>query len=131
MYDRTEQHIVDGVLWLKLAVESVGALIIGVGVAVALYGLARVLLSRRGGGFTRVRLPLARYLALALEFQLAADILSTAVAPTWDQIGQLAAVAVIRTGLNYFLRREMAEEEAEMRGPGEGGGVGEPTARAT
>ncbi len=53
---------------------------------------------------------LARYLALALEFQLGADVLSTAVAPSWTEIGKLGAIAVIRTGLNFFLSREMKEE---------------------
>ena len=52
----------------------------------------------------------ARYLAMALEFLLGADILSTAVAPTWNEIGKLGAIAVIRTTLNYFLSREMQEE---------------------
>jgi len=40
---------------------------------------------------------------------LGADILATAIAPTWDQIGKLAAIAVIRTALNHFLRRELEE----------------------
>ena len=60
--------------------------------------------------FNAIRLVLARYLAMALEFQLGADILSTAVAPTWNEIGKLGAIAVIRTTLNYFLSREMQEE---------------------
>jgi uncharacterized membrane protein len=51
----------------------------------------------------------SRYLSLALEFQLASDILSTAVAPSWDEIGKLGATAVIRTTLNYFLSREIQE----------------------
>lgn len=59
--------------------------------------------------YNDIRLTLARFLALALEFELGADILSTAVAPTWDQIGKLGAIAVIRTALNYFLTREMRE----------------------
>jgi uncharacterized membrane protein len=52
---------------------------------------------------------LARGLSLALEFQLAADIVGTAISPDWDQIGKLAAVAAIRTFLNFFLQRELAE----------------------
>ncbi len=70
--------------------------------------------------YNRIRLTLARFLALALEFQLGADILSTAIAPTWTQIGKLGAIAVIRTALNYFLTREMQEERtglAEMMPP--------------
>jgi len=58
-----------------------------------------------------VRLGLGRWLAIGLEFALAADILRTAVAPTWHDIGQLAAIAVLRTGLNYSLEREIAREE--------------------
>ncbi len=55
-----------------------------------------------------IRLRLARWLALSLEFLLAADILKTAVAPTWTEIGQLAAIAALRTALNFFLEREIA-----------------------
>jgi uncharacterized membrane protein len=58
-----------------------------------------------------IRLSLGRTLILALEFLLAADILQTAVAPTWDDIGKLAAIATLRTALNYFLERELAEME--------------------
>jgi len=54
-----------------------------------------------------VRLRLGRWLAVALEFELAADILRTAIAPTWTQIGQLAAIIVLRTLLNYFLQQEI------------------------
>ncbi len=60
-----------------------------------------------------VRLRLGRWLALALEFELAADILRTAIAPTWNEIGQLAAIVVLRTALNYFLQQEI--EKAETR----------------
>jgi uncharacterized membrane protein len=63
-----------------------------------------------------VRLTLARYMALALEFQLGADILATSVAPSWDMIGKLGAIAVLRTALNHFLTREMAQDgEARKR----------------
>jgi uncharacterized membrane protein len=51
----------------------------------------------------------ARWLIAGLTFQLAADIIDTASAPTWDDIGRLAAIAVIRTFLNYFLERDLAE----------------------
>ncbi len=54
-----------------------------------------------------VWLHFGRWLILGLEFELAADILRTAVAPTWSELGQLATVAAIRTALNYFLERDM------------------------
>jgi len=104
-----EGAVVNLVLWLKLFVEATGAAVIGVGVVIVLYRFARSLVARRVVRYNEIRLTLARFLALALEFQLGADILSTAVAPTWEQIGKLGAIAVIRTALNYFLTREMRE----------------------
>jgi uncharacterized membrane protein len=105
-----ESTIINFVQWLKLIVETMGAAIIGLGVITAAYQFVRVLLPPRLVSYTPIRLTLARHLALALEFQLGADILTTAVAPSWDQIGKLGAIAVIRTALNYFLTREMREE---------------------
>jgi uncharacterized membrane protein len=97
-------------------VEGAGALVIFVG-AVLAAGFVVGAVRRRGhGDFVRVRLGLGRYLALGLEFQLAADLLKTAVAPTFEQIGQLAAIAAIRTALNYFLRREIEEEARQLEG---------------
>jgi len=113
-----EEVIVTSVLWLKLAVETIGALIILAGVAIAAVEFVRAAVGRAPDGYNGVRLTLARFLALALEFQLGADILSTAVAPSWDQIGKLGAIAVIRTALNYFLMREMREARGGPPGAG-------------
>jgi len=55
----------------------------------------------------RVWVQFAANIALALEFALAADIARTAIAPTWHDIGQLAAIAAIRTALNLFLERDI------------------------
>ncbi len=105
-----EQTIVWLVQWLKLGIETTGALLIAIGVVVAIIQLLRQFAARDLAEFVAIRLTLARYLALALEFQLGADILSTAVAPSWEQIGKLGAIAVIRTGLNFFLSMEMQSE---------------------
>jgi uncharacterized membrane protein len=105
-----EPTIINLVSWLKLFIETTGAIIILVGVVLAFIEFIKVLSSAKSEGYTKVRLLLARYLALALEFQLGADILSTAISPSWDQIGKLGAIAVIRTALNFFLSREMEEE---------------------
>lgn len=99
------------VLGLKLFIETVGALVIGVGAVLAIVRFFRVLLQPSIRGYETTRLLLARFLSLGLEFQLAADILGTAVAPSWTQIGKLGVIAVIRTFLNYFLAREMKEEQ--------------------
>lgn len=74
------------------------------------------LLSRRRDSvqsFNKVRLRFGMWLALALEFQLGADILGTTVAPTLDSLTRLALIAVIRTFLNYFLGKEL-ETELEL-----------------
>jgi uncharacterized membrane protein len=99
------------VLWLVLIAEIAAAIFIGIGILLTLAKLTSVLRQRNFAGYERARLTLARFLALALEFQLAADVLATAVAPSWTQIGKLGAIAVIRTALNYFLAREIKEEE--------------------
>ena len=129
-FQLTERAVEHGVQWLRLAIETAGATIIALGVVISLWAFARAFRRRndRGSGddadYTGVRLTLARYLVLALEFQLAADILSTAIAPTWTAIGKLGAIAVIRTALNYLLEMEMRREAAEdqrLGRPADGG----------
>jgi uncharacterized membrane protein len=115
LFAYAELSVISMVEWMKLVVETIGALIIALGVVVAVSTFIRAWIVQRQPDFNKVRLSLARYLALALEFQLGADILSTAVAPSWDQIGKLGAIAVIRTVLNFFLMREMKEEEVEKQ----------------
>jgi uncharacterized membrane protein len=109
-----EEHLVTAVGYLKLAVEAVGAAIVGFGAlaTVAVYFLS--LFGIRKRSYTEIRLFLGRYLALGLEFQLGSDILSTAVAPTIAEVKILAAIAVIRTALNYFLSKEIERERQEV-----------------
>lgn len=104
-----EEHLIVLVQWLKLGVETVGVVLVVMGVGAAIYQLTRTLWASHHTDFTAIRLTLARYLTLALEFELGADILGTAVSPDWDKIGKLGAVAVIRTGLNFFLSMEMKQ----------------------
>ena len=110
--DSVEGAIIFMVRWVKLGVEIFGAGLVTLGVIMAIAHLVRTFAAKESLGFTTTRLILARHLALALEFELGADILGTAVSPSWDQIGKLGAVAVIRTGLNFFLTREMKGEQA-------------------
>ena len=100
-------------------VESAGAIVIFSGAAVAFVRFLVVALrSRMAADFVPVRLGLGRSLALGLEFQLAGDVLRTAVAPTFRELGQLGAVAAIRTALNFFLARENDEERRQVSGEG-------------
>jgi uncharacterized membrane protein len=111
----SEETLSDAVAILVRLVEAAGALVIFVGAAIAFGGFLLAGFRRHPAErFVRVRLDLGRFLALGLEFQLAADILRSAVAPTFQEIGQLAAIAAIRTALNFFLGREIKEERAEI-----------------
>src|SRR5680860_782828 len=75
--------------------------------------------------FSQIWLKFATWILLALEFALAADILRTAVAPTWEDIWKLAVIATIRTMLNYFLAKDIAAFEAQD--PGQNPAPGQQT----
>ncbi len=98
--------------YLARAVEFAAALVIGIAALEATVK-SIVLFFRRSAPpeqKVEVRLTFARWLAVALEFELAADILNTAVTPSWSDIEKLAAIATLRTALNYFLEREIQQE---------------------
>lgn len=115
----TESVLAAIVEYMTLFAELCGAVIIAAAVVRAIVSVLPHL-ARRGSKDDRyqedVRLQLGKSLALALEFELAADILKTAVAPTLAVIAQLAAITVLRTMLNYFLEREL--RHAELREAG-------------
>lgn len=100
-----------GTLYLAMGVEGAAALVIGLAAIEAVVRALGAFFGRTNNRGVEVRdqirLGFGRWLALGLEFELAADILRTAVAPTWNEIGQLAAIVVLRTMLNYFLQREI------------------------
>ena len=106
--------MVTAVGYLKLAVEAVGAAVVGFGClsTAAIYVLSLLGIRKRSN--VEIRLFLGRYLALGLEFQIGADILGTAVAPTFAEVEILAAIVVIRTVLNYFLSKEIERERQEV-----------------
>ncbi len=98
--------------YLARAVEFAAALIIGLA-AIEATVKSLILFVRPSSPpeqKNQVRLTFARWLAVALEFELAADILNTAVTPTWSDIEKLAAIATLRTALNYFLEKEIDQE---------------------
>jgi uncharacterized membrane protein len=104
--------------YLAVGVEGIAALIIGLAVLEAAWSALALFFVRPRAPEDRksaLRLRLGRWLAVGLEFALAADILRTAIAPSWDEIGKLAAIAALRTLLNYFLAREVQAEEHENR----------------
>lgn len=99
---------------VAVAAEAVAVLIIAFGVARAVVALVKYAFSQeRNRGIRKdIWLGLAVWLVLALEFELAADIVRSVISPEWADIGQLAAIAAVRTFLNYFLAKDL-EEYAE------------------
>lgn len=63
---------------------------------------------------TYFRMIFGGWLVVALEFQLAADIVGTMVSPTTAHLIELGAIALIRTFLNYFLNKELKEEKESL-----------------
>ncbi len=61
----------------------------------------------------KARMLFGSSVAVSLELLLGADVLATAVAPSWDDIGKLAAIAVLRTGLNFFLEKELKHQKLQ------------------
>lgn len=103
---------------LALGVEAAAALIIAYGALEALVGSIRsIAIGRTKRGQRKdVWLRFGVWLLLGLEFELGADIIRTAISPTWTDIGQLAAIGAIRTFLNYFLEDDLEKyEEADTR----------------
>ena len=78
-------------------------------------GLRVMLFSRTGHERRDVWLRYARWLVAGLTFQLAADIIETSITRNWDAVGRIAAVAVIRTFLDYFLERDVMEVHERQR----------------
>ncbi|MBS2031726.1 MAG: DUF1622 domain-containing protein [Deltaproteobacteria bacterium] len=90
---------------IALCIEGAAVLIITLA---ALRAFGALLPGKAHRSRNDVFLRFGSWMLLGLEFELAADVLRTAIAPTWTQIGQLGAIAAIRTFLNYFLERDVA-----------------------
>jgi len=103
-----EEWLKPSVVFLSHIIELTGASVIGLALLIFIY---RFTVSHLGirphRGNIELRVKFGSYLTLALELLLGADILVTAVAPTWDDIGKLAAIAAVRTVLNYFLEKDL------------------------
>ena len=97
---------------LKIGIECLALVVLAVGVMKA---IIRLVATRRIIGRPKslcsIRRDFGKALMLSLEFLLAADIAATAISPSWEVIGQLAAISAIRTFLNYFLQKEVQELE--------------------
>jgi uncharacterized membrane protein len=111
--------------WLHLATKEIVVIIDAMALIIVAIGTAEAFVTGLWAAFpapashNRFREILVRYgrwLVAGLTFQLAADIIGTSIAPTWQEVGQLGAIAVIRTFLNFFLERDLAELGTETQG---------------
>jgi uncharacterized membrane protein len=102
-------------LTVSHAVEILAAVIIGMATIKTLYNYFSPL-KTNSPKITKevIRVQFGSSVAVSLELLLGADVLATAVAPSWDDIGKLTAIAVIRTLLNYFLERELKHMNTKM-----------------
>ena len=114
-------HVAEGLLLetailFKIIIEGIAIFILALAIVKAIKELVfRNRRMDREEKFSQVRLDLGVALALCLEFLLAADIVATAVSPSWDAVGKLAAISGIRTFLNFFLEREVKGLAQEKR----------------
>jgi uncharacterized membrane protein len=99
--------------YTALAVESVAVVVVAYGACEAFITCMRhVLHGHRIAGWRKeLFVRFGVWLLVGLQFALAADIVRSVIAPTWTDIGQLGAIAAIRTFLNFFLERDIAEFE--------------------
>jgi uncharacterized membrane protein len=94
--------------YLKPTLELIGAVIVVVGVLLAVFRYALFLVGAKAySGLERIQLDLVRYLMFGLTVQVGADILGTAVAPTVAELGFLAGIVLIRAVLGYFLSKDL------------------------
>jgi uncharacterized membrane protein len=110
--------------WLIYISRHAVILLNGFALCVILYGAlqafvvaAGMVLKPRTKFDSFVWLRFGRWLVAGLTFQLAADIIETAITPHWEEIGRLAAIAAIRTALSYFLERDLSEIRERIEEP--------------
>jgi uncharacterized membrane protein len=114
-------HLAEGILletaiFFKVIIEAIAILILALAIVKAVKELVwRQTRMGREEKLSQVRLDLGVALGLSLEFLLAADIAATAVSPSWNAVGKLAAISAIRTFLNFFLEREVKELGKQRR----------------
>lgn len=115
-----EEAVREAVGYIALCVEASAVLVATIGVFDTLGRIFTAIVRRttEHGTGKLIWRRFALWLLLALEFALAADIIRSVISPTWEDIGELAAIAAIRTFLNYFLEKDLdaSREAAPVEG---------------
>ncbi len=110
-----EEVLKEAAIAVALTVEAVAVLVIAYGALEATVRLAARPFRDAAIRATRkqIWLGFGLWLLLGLEFELAADIVRSVISPSWTDLGQLGAIAVIRTFLNYFLERDLEKYQVD------------------
>lgn len=98
---------------ISFLLNIIGALIIIWAVIISLLEFLKKEVMNRGREIQlneTIRIRLGSYLVLALEFFIAGDIVKTIITPTWESLGMLGAIVVIRTVLSYFLTKDLTSK---------------------
>jgi uncharacterized membrane protein len=97
-------------IYISHALEIIAATVIAAALAKLIFTYFKFFFQKKNNlSAMTTRVTFGSAVAVSLELLLGADVLATAVAPSWDDIGKLAAIAVLRTSLNYFLGKELKE----------------------
>lgn len=100
-------------IYVSHTLEIISAIVIAAALIKLVLNYFQSLLKLKNGlSAMEARMIFGSSVAVSLELLLGADVLATAVAPSWDDIGKLAAIAVLRTGLNYFLEKELQHKKS-------------------
>ncbi len=102
---------------LALVAECLAIMFIAIGMVKGVVTWVReAMIARRASdAVLHIRRDLGQMLSLGLEFLIGADILMTAIAPSWTELGHLATIVVIRTTLNHFLMKELEAYPGEPK----------------
>lgn len=114
--------------WLIRITEVIVLVIDAMALVVIAFGTVQAFVATLAATFSPVPghdrrdiwLRYARWLVAGLTFQLAADIVESSITTSWEAVGRLGAIAVIRTFLNYFLERDLEEVRKRQREKAEG-----------
>ncbi|WGQ11339.1 DUF1622 domain-containing protein [Pedobacter gandavensis] len=108
----------DILIYTSHIISYVSIGIICYGAVIGLYHFIKNELNRLGKGFSlqktvHIKIEVGYYLLLGLEFLIASDIIETIVNPSFQDLGILAGTVVIRTGLSYFLNKEIDDLKSD------------------
>ena len=63
---------------------------------------------------TKVRLDLAKGIAISLEFKMGSEVLRTVIVREWEELGILGAVIILRGLLTFLIHWEIKHEEKAL-----------------